>query len=136
MTAINNNNEKTSFVQTEYGTAIIEKGVLIVDYSPNTTIDIDTAKKMVASRLALMPNYCGPIIVHSLNMKNITDSARDYLASKEALVNITKLAIISTNRFHSILGKFYILFSKPTIPTEIFSTFDDAYEWAIELDSK
>ena len=54
---------------------------------------------------------------------------RDYYSSQEGLVATKALALLVESPVSKIMANFFIYFSKPAIPTQLFTSEDEAVAW-------
>jgi hypothetical protein len=103
----------------------IEEGIVFFVYKPNTSIDLDAAKKIVNDRIEFQKRIEYPIFCDIRSMKNADKAARDYLA-KEGSSYTKGVAVIVDSPMTKIIGNFYLGLNKPVAPTKMFTAKEEA----------
>lgn len=62
-------------------------------------------------------------------LKNPSKEARDYLGTPEVVALLKANAIVANSTLPKIIGNLYLMFSKPNIPTKIFTDEAAALAW-------
>lgn len=125
MNTMTENNK--SLVKYQYADFEVVEGILIAHYT-NGNINLDMAKQIVIDRLNYQDGKNYPAMAYANDIISITKEARDYFAT---IGNEGMLAIgaIMPSTFNRMIGNFYLKVSKPTIPTLLFSTEEEAIIW-------
>lgn len=95
-------------------------------------LDLETAKKMVEAGLTLgghVPVCCN--LVDIREMLYMKAETRDYLA-KASNTNLIASAILMNSKLQSGLVNFFTRFSKPKVPTKVFTDMREAESWLYE----
>jgi hypothetical protein len=116
-------------IDTPYILYEIRDNILIATYKKGLKINLDTARKIVADRRAVMGNKSMPVMVLNQGVISMDKEARDYLSSEDANRGLKAGAIISDSVFTSILSNFFLSVSKPKIPAKLFTSQDQAMKW-------
>jgi hypothetical protein len=108
------------FYENEFFILSISDSILALEYRPETTIDLTTAKSIVAKRVQLQADKIYPVI---LDMRSVVDSdkaGRDYLAQYGFV--LTKAAAILVNPgVSAIITSFYLKRYVSEVPVQIFT---------------
>jgi hypothetical protein len=73
------------------------------------------------------------IIVDIRKNKGISKEARDYYALEKTFPERIGIALLIESHFSKILANFFLGFSKPMIPTKLFTSKEEAFIWLTEL---
>lgn len=107
----------------------IVDGILFSQYKKDLTIDLEIAKKTVETRLKASGGQARPSMADIRNLKTVTDEAREYLGSKQVYEGIAALAILTDTPIQNIFANFYLKFSNPPVPTQLFTNNEKALRW-------
>ena len=70
-----------------------------------------------------------PVLADIRNLGKVSDEAREWLATDEANELIPAMAILTNNPIQKLLANFYLMLSKPSMPTRLFTDKDKALRW-------
>jgi hypothetical protein len=73
------------------------------------------------------------IIVDITKNKGISKEARDYYALATVFPGRVGIALLVESYFSKVLANFFTGFSKPLIPTQLFTSKKEAFEWLTGL---
>ena len=118
--------------ESPYLTLVVEDGILIGTYTAGIKVDLKVAKQMVEFRLIFSAGKSYPFFADVREVKMINKEARDYFASSEGIKGIIATAVFVDNFVSKTIGNFFINFSRPAIPTRIFSNRSEAINWLKE----
>lgn len=107
----------------------IVDGVMYGQYKPNVTIDLDAAKQIARDRLKLSNDKDYPSLVLISQVNNVTKEARDYFSTGDGVKHMKKMALLTNSPIGRMVGNFYLTINKPTIPTKLFTSKEDALTW-------
>jgi hypothetical protein len=111
--------------ENEFAQFWIEGGIVFFVYKPNTSIDLDAAKKIVNDRIVFQKQMDYPIYCDIRSMKSADKAARDFLA-KEGSSYTKGVAVIVDSPMTKIIGNFYLGLNKPVAPTKMFTAKEEA----------
>jgi hypothetical protein len=117
------------YFENEYETIWSKNGIIHIVFKPDLFINLEIAKIFVQARLKVTKEKIRPVFADIRGMKRIDDDARDYWATEEACRFISGTAIFSGNRIQTLFANFYINFSKPQVPTRLFTNKEKALKW-------
>jgi hypothetical protein len=103
----------------------ISDGILFFKYKPNTIIDIKVAKCVVADRIHFQNERSYPILCDIRGVVATEKAGRDYLAQSGSILT-QAVALIVHEKVSLIISTFYLQISKPSVPTQIFTTESEA----------
>lgn len=106
----------------------IEEGILFFEYKPNTTIDLEVARRVVADRVAFQNERQLPVFCDMRGIISTDKAGRDYLAKSGSLL-ATAVALIVSEKVSMTLSAFYLEINKPSVPTQIFTDEQEALEY-------
>ena len=121
--------EKT--IDNKYIRISIKDGIMYGEYKKNVTIDLNTAKSIVEERIVLCEGKDYPSLGKIDSNLTLTKDARDYLG-KEGTANMSKLGIVVDSMVSKVIGNWYLTLSRPSIPTKLFTSEEDAIKWLKE----
>lgn len=110
----------------------IEKGILFFEYKPNTAIDLEIAMRVVADRIAFQNERRLPVFCDTRGIISIDKAARDYLAKSGSLL-AKAVALIGSENVSMTMSNFYLEISKPSVPTKIFVSEQEALTYLSEF---
>jgi len=106
----------------------IDHDVLFVKYVKRT-LDLETAKKVIESRLEYSNGNTYPLFVDISQVKFSTKEAREYSSHGDALKLVSATALWGASELTKMMANFFLASSKPTIPVKFFSKKSNAIEW-------
>ncbi|HMR82058.1 MAG TPA: hypothetical protein PKE30_02965 [Niabella sp.] len=106
--------------------------ILKAKYKPGIYVDYEIAKQIVEDRISFTGNENLAVLIYDEGITNITREARMYLASKQANRHIRAGAIINKSPVTSVLGNFFIIVNKPSVPCKLFRNEAKAIKWLTE----
>ncbi len=121
-----------SSIENDFAQFHIRDGVMFFTYKPDIEIDLDGAKRIVADRLKLQGDETYPVVCDIRGLKGANKAARDYLAN-EGSEKVKVVALIVASPGLKIMTDFYLMVNKPTVPTKIFTSEDQAVKFIESL---
>lgn len=122
--------------RTETNTATIfkdHKGVIHVILRPGAKMDYYDA----LDHYLVIKNLGGdgPVLklIDSRNSWSIQAKARKFLAGKEVKEKTKARAILMNSSIKSVLINFFNELNKPEVPTKVFTEYEAAYAWLMEM---
>lgn len=70
-----------------------------------------------------------PFLIDMSKVKSMSKQAREYYAGPEPQKNITSVAILTTSSVGKVVANFFLLLTSPTVPTKMFTDFEEARQW-------
>ena len=106
----------------------VEEGILhVVVLTDSFTLDI--AEECVKERMRITQGKSYPMLSDSRNVINFEKEARKFLALNENVANLNAGAILIENQLQKILGNFFLLIYKPSVPARLFTEKEKALAW-------
>lgn len=102
---------------------------MYAEYKPNTVVTLEVAKRQVKDRREISNGNAYPICGNIVNLKKVSNPAREYLGTDEAMKGVICFAIITNSPMQKMFGNFYLTFKKSKIPTRLFSSKEEALNW-------
>lgn len=106
-------------------------GISHVEYDPDTDIDLDKAKKIVAYGQQKFPDIRLYILNDLRNLRSISTEALEYMASGPVAKIKGAEAFVITSLSNRMLINFY-LNKNPNVITSKFDNTEEAIEWLLE----
>jgi len=72
-------------------------------------------------------------LIDSRSNWSIEKKARNFIDSKDVKDNTIARAVVKSSVINSKLINFFTKLNRPHIPTKIFTDYDEAYNWLIEI---
>lgn len=110
--------------------SIEDSKIIIGTIKEELVVTLDVAKKIKEYRLSIWGSTTKPLITNVSGLQSIDDDARDYWATPESMQYLSSVAIVTNKKFQVLLVNFFILFSKPAVPTRLFSNYEEAFKWS------
>ena len=74
-----------------------------------------------------------PLLVDLRKIKSVSKEARDHFSMRGRKSQVNAIAMLIKSPVSKIVGNFYIQFSKPTIPTRLFTEEKKAIAWLTQF---
>lgn len=116
-------------IDNEYNKIWIKNGVMYAEYKPHTYVTLEVAKQQVKDRLELAAGKAYPICGSIINLDKVSNDAREYLGTDEAMEGVICFAIVTSNSLQKMFGNFYLNFRKSKVPTRLFYNQEEALRW-------
>lgn len=113
---------------TAYYTWMGNDGVARTYVKKGAVVTLDEAKENSEAVMSLEGEKY-PLLVNTCGIKSITKEARDHFAVNNRATKITAMAIVIDSPLTKTVGNFFMKFSKPSVPSKLFSTEETAIEW-------
>lgn len=113
------------FYENDYSRFWIEDGILYFEYKANLTINLKVAQRVVSDRIHFQKERSFPVLCDIRGVVATDKAGRDYLA-KSGSILIEAVALIVHEKVLLTMSCFYMQISKPSVPTQVFTTEADA----------
>ncbi len=103
--------------------------IMRVTVCDDIELEIQDAKDMRNMLVNLSSNekYC--VLLDATNPFTVSPEARALIAGKEFSSERIAAAFVITSLANMLIGNFFIKVNKPSSPTKIFSTEENAFQW-------
>jgi len=111
--------------------ATIEYGnqkILYIKFHCKENIDIEAAKQIIAASTALTGTEIHCNFVDSTELLFMTNEARNYFGQQDKST-VLAIAVLIKSKIQESIGNFYLKFSRPKIPTKLFTNEEEAHQW-------
>jgi len=119
-------NEQTSRVAKVW---LGDDGIVRIIHVPGAEVTLEDAKETMAAYLKIYEGKRRPLFIDTKTMKSLAREARHYYAGEEAAKFASAAAIIVGTPVSKVLGNFYLGLSNPHLPSQLFSSEDEALAW-------
>ena len=110
-------------IKTDIGTLFIKDNICHIEYKENMVIDLKAAHKIVSHRLELTNGHVLPCFADASKIKGITQEARSYFSSDEALKGLKAGGLLTDSTFTKLLGNFFLTVNFTLVPFGPFINF-------------
>ena len=114
------------FYENDFAQFWIADGILFFKYKPNTTIDLLVAQKVVTDRIHFQNERSYPVLCDIRGVISTNKAGRDYLAQSGSILT-QAVGLILHEKVSLTISTFYLKINKPSVPTEIFATEEEAF---------
>lgn len=108
-------------------------GFLFMECVKGVDHNIEDAIECVKTGLEMTNDKQVPGVVDARNLKSQSKEAQDYYAGPENLKLVKCLALIVGNPFTKMFGNIFLKLKKPSYAFKMFTSMDEATEWAKEF---
>ena len=109
------------FYENEFAQFWIADGILFFKYKPKTIIDLRVAQLIVTDRIHFQSEIALPVLCDLRGVVGSDKAGRDYLAQSGSILTIA-VGLIVDMKVLLTMTTFYLQVSKPSVPTQIFTT--------------
>jgi hypothetical protein len=120
-------------IENEFIKLWFDGGVIYGAYKPNVVVDLEAAKRIAADRISLSNGTDYPQLSYIDGLSSVTKEARDYFSKNDGIKHMKRLALITTSPISRIVGNFWLQISRPTVPTRLFASEEEALNWLKEV---
>jgi len=104
-------------------------GIVHVSLSSSAEIGLEEMKASTLARNQVIGSGRAPVLVDMRGITSMSKPAREYGAAPEHAAHVTALALLESSPLGKIIGNLFINFSRPAVPTRLFSSELDATRW-------
>lgn len=109
--------------------------VLYITFKKQAVITHDAAEKIVKDRMHFQAYACYSVICDVSGLASITYDARQYLSADGSNM-LTAVALVSNNPATYTMGRCYLFYNRPTVPTRIFKNQYEAEKYINQITKK
>jgi len=108
-----------------------DNGVIIAVGSSHQLHTLDHAIENTKIIAAIAGGIRRPFLIDMTKVKAMSKEAREYYAGPEPKKNITAVAIVTRSSVGKAVANFFLLLTKPSVPTRLFTELNEALEWLL-----
>lgn len=108
-----------------------ENGIIMAIASNHQLHTLEHAIENTKMIAAIAGNVRRPFLIDMTKVKSMSKEAREYYAGPEPQKSITAVAIVTKSSVGKAVANFFLLLTKPAIPTRLFTQIDEAVEWLL-----
>jgi hypothetical protein len=112
-----------------FHTILDERGFVYTRVAPGSEIQLQDAKENTAKVIEVSKGANYPILVNLKEIKSISKEARDHFSMRGRKPNVTAIAMLVASPLSRIIGNFFLGLNRPTVPTKMFTSEEDAIHW-------
>jgi hypothetical protein len=103
--------------------------IIIARFRAGAEVTLDDARTNVALCLQRNAGRRRPLLVDLRGVKSQTAEARAYLAGREGSQVSQAVGLLIGSPVSRVLGNFYLGLNKPSVPTRLFTSEEEAQAW-------
>ncbi len=103
--------------------------IIIARFRAGAEVTLDDARTNVALCLERNAGRRRPLLVDLRAVKSQTAEARAYLAGREGSQVSQAVGLLIGSPVSRVLGNFYLGLNKPSVPTRLFTSEEEAQAW-------
>ena len=112
-----------------FKTGFEPRGLVHRRVAPGSEIQLQDAKDNTAKVIEVSGGANYPILVDLKEIKSISKEARDHFSMRGRKPNVIAIAMLVSSPLSRIIGNFFLGLNKPTVPTRMFTSEEDAIRW-------
>ena len=116
------------FYENTYAQFWISHNILFFKYKPNTSIDLKVAKLVVTDRIHFQGEKTFPVLCDIRGVVNTDKAGRDFLAQSGSML-ASAVGLVVDEKVLLTISTFYLQVSKPSVPTQIFTSESSALHY-------
>ncbi len=103
--------------------------IIIARFRTGAEVTLDDSRANVALCLQRNAGRRRPLLVDLRGVKSQTAEARAYLAGREGVQVSQAVGLLIGSPVSRVLGNFYLGLNKPSVPTRLFTSEEEAQAW-------
>jgi hypothetical protein len=108
---------------------IDEDGILVIRIKKGSHLTLEKSQEYYEVSNRLMEGKKALVLVDASEDYTITDEARAYGSSEQAVSNRLAVAFVTSSTANKLLFRLYVAFNKPKVPTKMFTNKKSALKW-------
>lgn len=109
------------FYENDHAQFWIKEGILFFKYKAKTFIDLKVAQLVVTDRIHFQRERTFPVLCDIRGVVGTDKAGRDFLAQSGSLLTHA-VGLVAHEKLLLTISTFYLQVSKPSVPTQIFTT--------------
>jgi hypothetical protein len=107
-----------------------DDGIVRATAKPNSVMTLQDAKEHILTVAGLCAGIRRPVVVDMTGHNALNREARKYFAGPETAKVESAAALVVRSPMARAIGNFFLGFDKPLIPTRLFTSEEEATQWA------
>ncbi|HYG40353.1 MAG TPA: hypothetical protein VD908_17110 [Cytophagales bacterium] len=125
---------RKNYIKEENFEIWIEDNIVRYRYYKGIIIDLETAKKIVETRLKITEGITRKCLVDAREGMYMLNNAKEYLATKYSFTYVEAAALLVDSHVQQIIVNTYIYLSRSSqVPTKVFTKEKSALQWLKQL---
>jgi hypothetical protein len=104
-------------------------GICRTIVKPDAEILLSHAIENTENVSRLFSGVPGPLFVDLRKIKSMSKEARDHFSMRGRTAKVNAIGLLIKSPVSRVIGNFYMLFSKPSTPTKLFTEEKNAIAW-------
>jgi hypothetical protein len=109
-----------------------EDGIIIAIGSSHQLHTLEHAIENTKINAELAGAVRRPFLIDMNKVKTMSREAREYYAGPEPRKSITAVGIVTNSSVGKAVANFFLLLTKPSVPTRMFTDVKEAKEWLLQ----
>jgi len=109
-----------------------EDGIIIAVGSNHQLHTLEHAIENTKINAKLAGDVRRPFLIDMNKVKSMSREAREYYAGPEPQKIITAVAILTSSSVGKAVANFFLMLTRPSVPTRMFTGFDEAKAWLLQ----
>ena len=109
--------------------SLAEDGIMHIHIKGGSEIELEDAVLIVEALGKLGGGKKYPVFIDCGEFSSVDKEARVFSTSPESNIYTLADAIAYDTLAHKLIGNFYIKYNKPSVPTQIFPSKEEAIKW-------
>lgn len=113
---------------------MFREGILVIEFTERATIDVREAEEQLEAAKKLTSGTACPVIIidHHASTK-ISPEGREVLSNSKNVFTRISEAYVSASLAKRNLANIYVKYQKPENPSQVFSSFNEAWNWSSSM---
>lgn len=112
---------------------LLKNGIVHYTYLPKAKIDVEQQLENHYALIELLGDKKHPLLLDASELVDISPDARLKVKELEPISPILARAFVTQSLGHKLMISFYLKFNKPYVQNKVFSNYEDAVEWLLQL---
>lgn len=112
---------------------LLRNGIVHYTYFPKASISVEEQLKNHSTLIELVGTKKHPLLIDASELIDVSPEARIKVKELEPVSPILARAFVTNSLGHKLLISFYLKFNKPYLQNKVFSNYEDAVDWLLQL---
>lgn len=113
--------------------SLLEESIVLIEEKQGAEIILHDAIEVTKTVSEIVKQGRWGILTDLRSIKSISKEARDYYSKNEMAPGRVAIALLIDSYFSKVMANFFIGFSKPITPTQMFTSKEEAIEWLKQM---